>query len=164
MWIGLSQVLDDNFVDLRQLTATHQMLKIYRLVVPATNPFLSSYRRTHASQTDSNDHSTCQVEQFLVCSFPVVLGEINELTLVIKYHPPRRSMILRFNYILQCFIDGMDVHVIVIHKTVVLGVGILFESYVERALSLIVVSGFVAWCSIRTHHPDLHVIFVVIDQ
>lgn len=73
-------------------------------------------------------------------------------------------MVLRINYILQCFVDWVNVHFVVVHQAVVFGVWVLFEPNVEGALALVVVSGLIAWSPIRTHHSDLHVVLVVIYQ
>lgn len=73
-------------------------------------------------------------------------------------------MVLGINHILQCFVDRMNMHLIVVHETVVFGVGVLLKPDVKCAFALVVVSRFVAWRPIRTHHSNLHVVLIVVYQ
>jgi hypothetical protein len=41
---------------------------------------------------------------------------------------------------------------------------ILFEADIKSALALVMVSSLVPWRSVTTHHSNLHVVFVVVDQ
>ena len=73
-------------------------------------------------------------------------------------------MVLRIYHILQCFVDWVNVHFVVVHEAVVLGVRVLLEPDIESAFALVVVSCLIAWCSVRAHHSDLHVVLVIIHQ
>lgn len=71
-------------------------------------------------------------------------------------------MILTVNDFFKCFVDWVDMHLVIVHETVVLRMRVLLEPDVESAFALVMITCLMARCPIGAHHSYLHVVLVII--